>query len=332
MAAGTSDFPTSLDTTTNLPTAATLTAAELDGDGNDNVKHSNAHGTLNTAVVQIETKLGTGTGAPAAAGKLLRATSASASGWSTLTFPDTAAVSRIIDASATDTLAALATANDGVLVTGGTGVPSISSTLPSVTIPTLTVSTSLVPDANDGAVIGSTTLGWSDLHLAAGAVINWANGEVTITETDAGTLTLSGIATLLDIDAGIVEVNNAVRFDTGVAMVAASYSIGRDADVTNQLHLNVPTGATFELSINDAVEMTLSATAVDFQNNTITTTGGGSLTGTWTDLGTVTTVDINGGTWTGVIDGASTASASLTFADDILLRLGTGGDIVLVER
>ena len=48
--------------------------------------------------------------------------------------------------------------------------------------------------------------------------------------------------------------------------------------------------------MNDVAQMTLSATAVDFLDNSITTTGGGSLTGTWTDLGTVTTVDINGGT------------------------------------
>ena len=50
----------------------------------------------------------------------------------------------------------------------------------------------IAPSTNDGAALGTTTLGWSDLHLATGGVINWANGEVTITETDANTLTLAG--------------------------------------------------------------------------------------------------------------------------------------------
>ena len=49
-------------------------------------------------------------------------------------------------------------------------------------------------------------------------------------------------------------------------------------------------------------------------SGTFTATGGGALTGTWTDLGTVTTVDINGGTWQGTIDGNWTA-ASQTCAD-----------------
>src|SRR3990167_5343012 len=163
----------------------------------------------------------------------------------------------------------------------------------------------LVPVSNDGAALGTTTLGFSDLHLATGGVVNWANGEVTITETDGNTLTIAGTATLIDLAAGILELNNAVRFDTGVAMVAASYSVGRDADATNQLHLNVPTGATFEWSVNDVSQMTLSATAVDFLDNSIATTGTltiASFAANWTnagrtvaDLGIVTTVDINGG-------------------------------------
>tara|TARA_R110000765_G_scaffold11024_2_gene35239 strand:- start:15 stop:1397 length:1383 start_codon:yes stop_codon:yes gene_type:complete len=46
---------------------------------------------------------------------------------------------------------------------------------------------------------------------------------------------------------------------------------------------------------------------------TLTATGGGSLTGTWSDLGTVTTVDINGGTVDGaIIGGAAAAAGSFT--------------------
>jgi len=48
------------------------------------------------------------------------------------------------------------------------------------------------PATDDAASLGTTALGWSDLHLATGGVINWANGEVTITEEDANTLTVGG--------------------------------------------------------------------------------------------------------------------------------------------
>ena len=74
-------------------------------------------------------------------------------------------------------------------------------------------------------------------------------------------LALSG--SLLDIKAGvIIEANNAIRWDTGVAVVAAAYQTGRDADGTNQLHFNVPTGATFEWSVNDVGQATLTDGAI----------------------------------------------------------------------
>jgi hypothetical protein len=44
---------------------------------------------------------------------------------------------------------------------------------------------------------------------------------------------------------------------------------------------------------------------------TLAATGGGSLTGTWSDLGTVTTVDINGGTVDGAVIGGAAAAAQL---------------------
>ncbi len=51
---------------------------------------------------------------------------------------------------------------------------------------------------------------------------------------------------------------------------------------------------------------------------------------TWTDLGTATTADINGGTWTGTIDGASTVTADLTLADNVAAAWGTGGDSTIL--
>jgi hypothetical protein len=55
------------------------------------------------------------------------------------------------------------------------------------------VNIGIVPDANDGAYLGTPTLGFSDLFLAEGAVINWDNGDVTLTQT-GDNLYLDGVA------------------------------------------------------------------------------------------------------------------------------------------
>jgi len=54
-----------------------------------------------------------------------------------------------------------------------------------------TLQIGLVPDANDGAYLGTTALGWSDLFLAEGGVINWDNGDATLTQA-SNVVTLAG--------------------------------------------------------------------------------------------------------------------------------------------
>lgn len=49
----------------------------------------------------------------------------------------------------------------------------------------------LAPVTTDTGALGSTTLMWSDLFLASGAVINFDNGDVTITHS-ANTITVAG--------------------------------------------------------------------------------------------------------------------------------------------
>ena len=59
-----------------------------------------------------------------------------------------------------------------------------------------------------------------------------------------------------------------LRFTVGVAVAAAQYEVVRDADATNQLHFNVPTGATFEFSVNDVSRMVMGANGQVFMNDT----------------------------------------------------------------
>lgn len=53
----------------------------------------------------------------------------------------------------------------------------------------------VLPSASDGAALGSTSLMWSDLFLASGAVINFNNGNYTLTHA-AGILTASSALTV----------------------------------------------------------------------------------------------------------------------------------------
>lgn len=58
-----------------------------------------------------------------------------------------------------------------------------NKTLTAPILNTGTVGTSLVPTSNDGAPLGDTTHQFSDLFLAEGGVINWDNGDATLTQT-----------------------------------------------------------------------------------------------------------------------------------------------------
>lgn len=62
-------------------------------------------------------------------GTLLRATAANSYAWSTSTFADTYAANTILYASAANTVSSLVTANNGVLITNATGIPSIGTNL-----------------------------------------------------------------------------------------------------------------------------------------------------------------------------------------------------------
>lgn len=88
----------------------------------------------------------------------------------TMTFPTTSATLARTDAA--NTFTGASTASGWVL-----------------TSPTIT--TGITPTTNDGAAIGSTSNQFSDLFLAEGGVINWDNGDATITQS-GNTITVAG--------------------------------------------------------------------------------------------------------------------------------------------
>ena len=73
----------------------------------------------------------------------------------------------------------------------------------------------VTPAANDGAALGSGTVSWSDLFLASGGVINFNNGNYTLTHS-----------------AGVLTANGALSIGTGNALTAGTIELGAATDTT----------------------------------------------------------------------------------------------------
>ena len=73
----------------------------------------------------------------ATAGQMLQSGANDTPAWSTTTYPSINAINTIMYASSANVLGSIAAANSSVLVTSAGGVPSFSTTLPSVTIPSI---------------------------------------------------------------------------------------------------------------------------------------------------------------------------------------------------
>jgi len=83
----------------------------------------------------------------------------------------------------------------GQYAISGTGDVAMTT---NAALTTPTVATSITPTVTDSASLGTTALQWSDLFVASGAVINFANGNFTLTHssgnlTASGTLTMQGV-------------------------------------------------------------------------------------------------------------------------------------------
>ena len=94
------------------------------------------------------------------ANQVLLSGNAATPAWSTATYPATVTVNRLLWASATNVISDLATANSGILVTSGAGVPSIGTALPNGI-------TATTQAANDNSTKVATTA-YADAIAASG--------------------------------------------------------------------------------------------------------------------------------------------------------------------
>jgi hypothetical protein len=114
----------------------------------------------------------------ATANQLLMSGAAAAPAWSTAVYPATTTVSQLLYSSSANTVAGLATGNNGVLITSGSGVPSISSTLPSAVQGNITSTGTIGSGTWNGGVVGL-VYGGSNANLTA------SNGGIIYTSATA---------------------------------------------------------------------------------------------------------------------------------------------------
>lgn len=197
--------------------------------------------------------------------------------------------------------------NNGGALGGITGATSNGTTL---TITSGRATTDFSPSSNDGAALGTIALGFSDLHLATGAVINWANGEVTLTETDANTLTLAGATTLA---LGTTDITMTGSLGTTGARLTKGWFT--DLEVTNAIAGSITGNAATVTVADESADTTCflnftTAVSGSLSPKTNTNMTFNALTGVATFASTVlTTTDINGGTIDGVTIGGASAGA-----------------------
>ncbi len=94
----------------------------------------------------------------ATAGQILQSGASAAPSWSTATYPATTGANQLLYSSATNTVGGLATGNDGVLVTNGSGIPSISSTIPSATQDNITRTGTITSGVWNGTAIADANI------------------------------------------------------------------------------------------------------------------------------------------------------------------------------
>lgn len=106
---------------------------------------------------------------------------------------------------------------------GGISGATSNGTFVVLTSPTIT--TGITPTTNDGAALGSTTLQFSDLFLAEGGVINWDNGDATLTQS-GNVVTLAGAVLAADIGTSTATTASAGDNSTKVSTTAYADNAG----------------------------------------------------------------------------------------------------------
>lgn len=165
----------------------------------------------------------------ATANKLLLSGASSAPAWSTTTYPSTNAINTLLYASSANVMGVITAANNGVLISGTTGIPSWLAA--GTTGQILTATTGSPPSWASPATSGTvTTVSVVSANGFAGTVAN-ATTTPAITLTTTATGLLSGNGTAIS---GLATANYAIlnTSSSGVPSITASPTIGVNSGAT----------------------------------------------------------------------------------------------------
>jgi hypothetical protein len=202
------------------------------------------------------------------------------------------------------------------LVAGGTAVLTGTATGVAVT-GTLTTSGALTPSSSDGAALGSASVMWSDLFLASGAVINFNNGNATMTHA-AGSLT-TAVTTFAITGALTVSTTAAV---TGNATFGGTVGVTGATTLSSTLAAGATT-ITGALSASGDFAIATNKLTVASASGNMAVAGTLAVTGATTATGAVTANNAAGVTarntikaFGTVVDGVKTAGFNFTGVTD----------------
>lgn len=252
-------------TFTQFSSAPLALPVSLTNGGTNKALTASNGGIVYTDADSMEVLAGTAT-----AGQIIRSGSSAAPSWSTATYPNTVTANRLLYASANDVISDLATANNSVLATNGSGVPSLTTSLP-------TAVQVAVGSLNSGSSASSTTFWrgdgtWSTVSAGGGGLTLIA----TATASASATVNFDNYLTST-YDNYIVVIENLTPATDGVYLKARIGTGGTPTyQATNYIGdvLYSATGGVIGRS-NSATTAIDLGSSVDPQTNSANYAGGG---------------------------------------------------------
>ena len=201
----------------------------------------------------------------------------------------------------------------------------------------------LSPNTSDGIALGTGSKMWSDLFLASGGVMNFNNGNVTMTHS-ADTLTVVG-ATVAFTASTAVTVSNDLKLASDSAVLG--FGADNDTTLTHTDGTGLTLNSTNKLTFGDAATfiqqsadgtLTIECEAIIDLNATTRVDVSGALTAGGiikTDDNTNATSTTDGSLQT---DGGLSVVLDAIFGDDVsllsdsaVLNLGAGNDVTITH-
>src|SRR3990167_7128780 len=211
----------------------------------------------------------------------------------------------------------------------------------------------VTPDANDAAALGTTALGWADLFLAEGGVINWDDGDLTLTQTNnvlalaGGTLDMSNniisnigaagtdftatggltLADTLTVTAGNLVMT------VGDIIVITAASIRLDGNASGNTYIREESADVVAITAGGTVAARFNVGSVTITSGLTVTAGGATITAGNLGIGAagadagigayIATTTLTGTTQTGVHSRVTFSSAATVAGNAILAQVRT---------